>query len=177
MKTLHDIELIKADAHLFKITWRRMNSTVDSNCSIVFYRNGQPSTFPGKSDRQTAVLKWMIKEIYCHMDAPLEVNPSQFEVLIRSFRNFILLLTSPTIKSSRQLMNQFKKQNDWCANTNRLLVVSTQHADIIKSLDLPRRPPMLLHVVHGLYIIYDANLADMNSILDWINVEVPTNLR
>jgi hypothetical protein len=57
------------------------------------------------------------------------------------------------------------------------LVVSTENADIVKSLDLPRRPPMVLHVVHGLYIIYDGNLANMDSIMDWINVEVPTNLR
>ena len=152
-----------------------MNST--DNCTIVLYRNGQPLAFTGKSDRQTAVLKWSIKEIYCYMDEPLEVNQHQFEVLIRSFRNFVLVLTSSKIKSSRQLINDFKKQTDWCAKTNRLLVVSTQNTDVIKSLDLPRRPPLLLHVVHGLYIIYDGNLADMNTILEWINVEIPSNLK
>ena len=35
----------------------------------------------------------------------------------------------------------------------------------------------MLHVVHGLYIIYDGNLADMNTIMEWINVEIPTNLK
>ena len=174
-KTLHDLELIKADAYLFKISWRRMNTT--ENCSIVLYRNGQAVDFTGKADRQTAVLKWTIKEIYCYMDEPLDVNQHQFEVLIRSFRNFVLVLTSQKIKSSRQLINDFKKQVDWCGKTNRLLVVSTGNSDVIKSLDLPRRPPLLLHVVHGLYIIYDGNLADMNSIMEWINVEVPTNLK
>ena len=153
-----------------------MNVTTNV-CSIVFYRYGSPVIFHGKSDRQTAVLKWIIKEIYCEQDQPLEVTPQQFEVLIRSFRNFILVLSSSKIKSSRQLIAQFKKQNDWCLKTNRLLVVSTQNPQIIKSLDLPRRPPMVLHVVHGLYIIYDGNLANMDSILEWINVEVPTNLR
>ena len=174
-KTLHDLELIKADAFLFKISWRKMNST--DNCSIILYRNGQPVIFTGKTDRQTAVLKWSIKEIYCYMDEPLDVNQHQFEVLIRSFRNFVLVLTSPKIKSSRQLINDFRKQTDWCSNTNRLLVVSTQNMDVIKSLDLPRRPPLMLHVVHGLYIIYDGNLADMNTIMEWINVEIPTNLK
>ena len=83
----------------------------------------------------------------------------------------------PKIRSSRVLISQFIKQRNWCEQTNRLLVVSTENGDIVKSLDLPRRPPMVLHVVHGLYIIYDGNLANMDSIMDWINVEVPTNLR
>ena len=152
-----------------------MNST--SNCSIVFYKNGIPKKYNGKSDRQTAVLKWIIKEMFCFQDQPLDVTPQQFEVLIRSFRNFILVLSQSKIKSSRQLITQFRKQNDWCMKTNRLLVVSTENTDIIKSLDLPRRPPMVLHVVHGLYIIYDGNLANMDTILEWIKVEVPTNLR
>lgn len=178
VKTLHDLELIKADSYLFKITWRRTNSSDEhGNCSIVYYQNGQASLFPGKSDRQTAVLKWTIKETYCYADEPLDVNQHQFEVLLRSFRNFILVLSAPKIKSSRQLINTFKKQNGWCELTNRILVVSTSNAHIIHQLDLPRRPPLLLHVVHGLYIIYDGNLADMNSIMEWINVEVPTNLK
>ena len=83
VKTLHDLELIKADAHIFEITWRRYNSTADisadatadattdatadstadgtGNCSIHFYKNGILSVFPGNTDRQTAVLKWLIK--------------------------------------------------------------------------------------------------------------------
>jgi hypothetical protein len=133
--------------------------------------------FAGKSDRQTAVLKWIIKEIYCHIDQPLDINLNQFEVLIRSFRNFILVLSSPKIKSSRHLIQQFRKTVDWCDKTNRILVVSTDKTEIIKSLDLPRRPPMILHIVHGLYIIFDGNLADINAIQEWMNVEVPTNLR
>ena len=72
------------------------------------------------------------KEKYCYTDEPLDVNQYQFEVLIRSFRNFILLLTAPSIKVSRQLTNEFKKQSDWCLNTNRLLVVSTHDKAIIK---------------------------------------------
>ena len=90
LKTMHDLELIKSDSHLFKISWRRIKDST-ANCSIIFYKNGLPIPFHGKSDRQTAVLKWIIKEIYCHTDDPLEVNPQQFEVLIRSFRNFILV--------------------------------------------------------------------------------------
>ena len=43
LKTLHDIELIKADSHLFKISWRKMVNSTSNNCSIVFYRNGQPT--------------------------------------------------------------------------------------------------------------------------------------
>ena len=183
IKTLHDLELIKSDSYLFKIMWRKSNVSQEeqapySNCSIVFYINGQPHTFPGKLDRQTAVLKWTIKELHCYLDEPLELsNQHQFEVLLRSFRNFVLLLLSPKIKSSRQLITQFKKENGWCEQTNRLLIVSTASVEIIKKLDLPRRPPLLLHVVHGLYIIYDGNLAEMSTILEWINVEVPTNLR
>ena len=90
---MHDLELIKSDSHLFKISWRRIKDST-ANCSIIFYKNGLPIPFHGKSDRQTAVLKWIIKEIYCHTDDPLEVNPQQFEVLIRSFRNFILVLST-----------------------------------------------------------------------------------
>ena len=56
-------------------------------------------------------------------------------------------------------------------------MVLTENYEIIKSLELPKRPPLLLHIVHGLYIIFDGNLANMNAIIEWINVEVPTNLR
>ena len=88
-----------------------------------------------------------------------------------------MVLSDPKIKSSRQLINQFKRQNNFCQKLSGLLLVSTQNVDVIKNLDLPRRPPLLLHVVHGLYIIYDANLADMSSIFDWINFEIPANLK
>ena len=74
-------------------------------------------------------------------------------------------------------MNEFKKQTEWCKKTNDILVVSTDNSEIIKNLELPRRPPLLLHIVHGLYIIFDGNLANINAIFEWINVEVPTNLR
>ena len=72
---------------MFQISWRRTNSTQEyPNCSVVYYQNGIPVLFPGKSDRQTAVLKWAIIETFCYLDEPLEVNQGQFEVLLRSFR-------------------------------------------------------------------------------------------
>ena len=153
------------------------NGLNTSDCSVYFYKNGLPQKCPRKTDRQTPVLKWIIKQIYCFEDQPLDVNQAQFEVLLRSFKNFLLFLTSPTIKSSRQLVSQVKKQSDWCKKTNNILVASTENKVIIKSLELPRRPPLLLHIVHGLYILFDGNLADMNAIFEWINFEVPTNLR
>ena len=75
------------------------------------------------------------------------------------------------------MVSQFNKQTNLCSKTNNILVVLTENYEIIKSLELPKRPPLLLHIVHGLYIIFDGNLANMNAIIEWINVEVPTNLR
>lgn len=144
---------------------------------MVFYKNGIPAKYPGKADRQTAVLKWIIKEIHCHIDEPLDVNQHQFEVLLRSFRNFILVVSTSKIKISRQLLNQFRRQNNWCSKTNKILIASTDNSEIIKKLELPHRPPILLHLVHGLYVIFDGNLADMNSVMEWITIDVPTNLK
>ena len=79
------------------------NEVTSNNCTVLFYNHGIPSKCPRKSDRQTPVLKWLIKEIYCSNDEPLEVNQNQFEVLLRSFKNFLLFLSSSKIKSSRQI--------------------------------------------------------------------------
>ena len=154
-----------------------LDETKIDNCYVMFYNHGIPRKCPRKADRQTPVLKWIVKDIYCTLDEPLEVNQQQFEVILKSFKNFLLLLTSSTIKTSRQLVNQFKKQNELCGKTNNILLISSEDDNVIKNLELPRRPPMLLHIVHGLYIIFDGNLADMNVILEWISVKVPTNLR
>ena len=103
VKTLHDLELIKADAHIFEITWRRYNSTADisadatadattdatadstadgtGNCSIHFYKNGILSVFPGNTDRQTAVLKWLIKGWY--ISELNSMSSNQFWLLAR----------------------------------------------------------------------------------------------
>ena len=49
-------------------------------------------------------------------------------------------------------MNEFKKQTEWCKKTNDILVVSTDNSEIIKNLELPRRPPLLLHIVHNVIV-------------------------
>ena len=166
------------NSNLFLIYYSSaIDETANDNCYVMFYNHGIPRKCPRKADRQTPVLKWIIKDIYCTLDQPLEVTQQQFEVILKSFKHFLLLLTSNTIKTSRQLVGQFKKQNELCTKTNNILLISTEDVNVIKNLELPRRPPMLLHIVHGLYIIFDGNLADMNVILEWISVKVPTNLR
>ena len=49
-------------------------------------KNGVPVKYPGRPDRQTAVLRWVITEKFCHSDKALEVTYDQVEVLVRSFR-------------------------------------------------------------------------------------------
>lgn len=184
VKALHDLELIKADSHLFGVSWRRIhvlpaanNDTSESGCHVVLYKAGNATDYPGKPDRQTAVFRWIIKEIFCHIDVPLDIDQQKFQVLLRSFRNFILVVTSSMIKSARQLVHQFSRQADLCGKVGRTLVTATDDPKVIQSLELSKRPPLLLHIVHGLYIVFEGNLQDMTSVLEWINIQAPTNLK
>ncbi len=102
---------------------------------------------------------WGFSEVSKTLDDPFKCWAFCY---FRSFSNFILIITSPRIKSARQLVHQFSRQADLCVKTKNVLVVSTDNLDIVRTLELPRRPPMLLHIAHGLYIIFDGNLQVIN---------------
>ena len=40
----------------------------------------------GRPDRQTSVFRWIISEMFCHLNRPLDVDHEQFEVLTRTFK-------------------------------------------------------------------------------------------
>ena len=96
-------------------------STKD-HCHIVLYRKGDPIRYPKKADRQTAVFQWIITEVFCHKDRPLDILLFQYKVLIRTFRNFVLITESV---QEQQLSQKLGIQQNICKLFNRVLVVTS----------------------------------------------------
>lgn len=46
----------------------------------------QIQVYKGHPDRQGAVFRWLVVEMFCSQNAPLKVDKIQFEVITRSFR-------------------------------------------------------------------------------------------
>lgn len=49
-------------------------------------QKGIGTRYPGRADRQSALFRWMITQIFCHKDRALDITMEQFDILIRSFR-------------------------------------------------------------------------------------------
>lgn len=55
--------------------------------AVALYSHGLPAArFPGRPDRQTAVFRWLVTEVFCQAGGPLALDMERFQVLVRSFR-------------------------------------------------------------------------------------------
>ena len=121
-------------------TVRRSHSQFNS-----LFQSGTPVLYPGRPDRQTAVFRWLVTEVFCHRDRPIEVDMDKFQALVRAFRyiviavtdsnywtvnifrrNFVLIAHSPGSKRSRRLTQQFARRSDLCGAVDSTLIVASK---------------------------------------------------
>ena len=69
-------------------TVRRSHSQFNS-----LFQSGTPVLYPGRPDRQTAVFRWLVTEVFCHRDRPIEVDMDKFQALVRAFRYLVIGVT------------------------------------------------------------------------------------
>ncbi|CAB4056349.1 unnamed protein product [Lepeophtheirus salmonis] len=172
-KALHDLELIHEDSEKLGIIWYRIQlesnavtgfSTSDINdypCHVVLYRKTEAIMFGGKPDRQTLVFQWLITEMYCHMDQPLSLQMIQFEVLIRSFRNFVMIL------EPHNLVQELTLKTDICNNLESVLVTSSADEMIQQYLSLDFNPSVI-NMVHGIPVPFEGDSTDLTSVEAWV---------
>lgn len=132
-------------------------------------QKGVPIKYPGQPDRQTAVFRWMISEIYCHKDRPLEVGLEHMEILIRSYRNFVLIAGTLGSRPSRQLIHKLTKQKDLCTRVENTLMVHTRDTRVFEAFSINiDLVPVILNLVHGISIEYSEEKRKIEKILDWV---------
>eukprot|EP00095_Tigriopus_kingsejongensis_P007667 maker-scaffold156_size297567-snap-gene-0.22 protein:Tk07667 transcript:maker-scaffold156_size297567-snap-gene-0.22-mRNA-1 annotation:"GL10978" len=197
VKTLSDLELIKGDAAAFEVFFVRVqnhaplelledapitltdgeaeevNATLGEKVipasSVVLYKKGAPIRYPGRPDRQSALFRWMVTQIFCHKDKALDVRLEQFEILIRSFRNFVFIAHSQGVKKSRRLIQQISKPNNVCGLVDNTLIVSSRDTILFDKLGVNiDHVPIILNIIHGISIEYTDDPKNVTAVFDWI---------
>ena len=80
-------------------------------------------------------------------------NPNFF------FRSFIVIVTSKKITTSKYIIQRFSRVPNLCQKVGKTLVVTTSDERVTKeALKIARRPPVVLNVVHGMFVVYEGNI-------------------
>ena len=75
------------------------------------------------------------------------------------FRSFIVIVTSKKITTSKYIIQRFSRVPNLCQKVGKTLVVTTSDDRVTKeALKITRRPPVVLNVVHGMFVVYEGNI-------------------
>ena len=75
------------------------------------------------------------------------------------YRSFIVIATSKKITTSKYINRRFSRVPNLCQKVGKTLVVTTNDERIIKgALKITRRPPLVVNVVHGAFVVYEGNI-------------------
>lgn len=97
---------------------------------------------------------------------------AQFEILTRSFRNFVLIAHTLGSKKSRQLMSEFHQETDLCNKVDGTLIVSSRDEAVFETVGLSDLSglPAIFNLVHGVSIEFVEEAEErVPLILDWIS--------
>ena len=75
------------------------------------------------------------------------------------YRSFIVIATSKKITTSKYIVQRFSRVPNLCQKVGKTLVVTTSDEQTIKdALKITRRPPVVVNVVHGMFVVYEGNI-------------------
>ena len=70
-----------------------------------------------------------------------------------------MIVTSKKITTSKYITQRFSRVPTLCQKVGKTLVVTTSDERTIKdALKITRRPPVVLNVVHGMFVVYEGNI-------------------
>ncbi|TRY78281.1 hypothetical protein TCAL_08763 [Tigriopus californicus] len=137
--------------------------------TVVLYKKGIGTRYPGRADRQSALFRWMITQIFCHKDRALDISMEQFDILLRSFRNFVFIAHSQGVKKSRRLIQQISKPNNVCSLVDNTLIVNSRDTALFDKLGVDiDKVPIILNIIHGISIEFTEDPKNTTGVLEWI---------
>ena len=70
-----------------------------------------------------------------------------------------MILTSTKITTSKYIVQRFSRIPNLCEKVGKTLIATTSDERTIKeALKINRRPPVVLNVVHGMFVVYEGNI-------------------
>uniref|UniRef100_U5EMW7 Putative nucleolar protein 58 n=1 Tax=Corethrella appendiculata TaxID=1370023 RepID=U5EMW7_9DIPT len=138
---------------------------IDSIPAIVYFEKEIPNIYDGDLMDEDEILHWLLEQL--EKDEIEDVTDEMLDTMIKDGKTLAVLFYDNNDKKSEKVLNELENIDDECDSLG-IVFVKIDNTDEAKEYGIEKLPK-LLYFEKGIPTVYEGNLENEESVLDWLD--------